>query len=98
MIGRRHVFHIGGYDPIVPETQLARLRRSLSSFQKTWNVSAQAQDPIDASEVSAAWSARVRSELVDADALRDAALGRSDPCRPFTKSRLTPCGFDDDAD
>ena len=24
MIGRRHVFHIGGYDPIVPETQLAR--------------------------------------------------------------------------
>ena len=57
MIARRHVFHIGGYDPIVPDTQLARLRRSLSSFAKTWNVSAQASGPIEADEVSAAWSA-----------------------------------------
>lgn len=57
MIARRHVFHIGGYDPIVPDTQLARLRRSLSSFAKTWNVSAQASGPIEANEVSAAWSA-----------------------------------------
>ena len=55
MIGRRHVFHIGGYDPIVPETQLARLRRSLSSFRKTWSVSAQAPGPVDANQVSASW-------------------------------------------
>ena len=41
MIGRRHVFHIGGYDPIVPEKQLERFRRSLSSFKRTWNVSSQ---------------------------------------------------------
>ena len=57
MIARRHVFHIGGYDPIVPETQLARLRRSLSSFARTWNVAAEASGPIDSDEVSAAWSA-----------------------------------------
>jgi len=57
MIGRRHVFHIGGYDPILPDTQLARLRRSLSSFQKTWNVSAAAPGPVDSNEVSASWSA-----------------------------------------
>jgi hypothetical protein len=55
MIRRRHVFHIGGYDPIVPETQLARLRRSLSSFRKTWSVSAQAPGPVDANLVSASW-------------------------------------------
>ena len=41
MIGRRHVFHIGGYDPITPESQLERFRRSLSSFERTWNVSSQ---------------------------------------------------------
>jgi hypothetical protein len=56
MIGRRHVFHIGGYDPIVPETQLARLRRSLSSFQKTWGVSAQAPGAPESNEVSSSWS------------------------------------------
>ena len=41
MIGRRHVFHIGGYDPITPEQQVERFRRSLSAFKKTWNVSSQ---------------------------------------------------------
>jgi hypothetical protein len=57
MIGRRHVFHIGGYDPIVPDTQLARFRRSLTSFQKTWNVSANAPGPAVSNEVSASWRA-----------------------------------------
>ncbi len=41
MIGRRHVFHIGGYDPIDPERQFERFRLSLSSFERTWNVSSQ---------------------------------------------------------
>lgn len=57
MIARRHVFHIGGYDPILPDTQLARFRRSLSSFRKTWNVSAQALGEPAASTVSAVWEA-----------------------------------------
>jgi hypothetical protein len=57
MIARRHVFHIGGYDPITPDTQLARFRRSLSSFQTTWNVSAAAPGPARSNEVSASWSA-----------------------------------------
>ena len=57
MIGRRHVFHIGGYDPILPDTQLARFRRSLSSFQKTWNVSAEAPGTPDSNEVSSTWQA-----------------------------------------
>jgi hypothetical protein len=55
MIGRRHVFHIGGYDAIVPEKQLERFRRSLSSFKKTWNVSSQTSALADSSKVSASW-------------------------------------------
>ena len=35
MISRRHVFHLGGYDPVAPETLFARFRRSQSSFQKS---------------------------------------------------------------
>jgi hypothetical protein len=58
MIARRHVFHIGGYDPIVPDTQLARFHRSLSSFRKTWNVDARASLAPDVSEVSAVWAAQ----------------------------------------
>jgi hypothetical protein len=57
MIARRHVFHIGGYDPILPETQLARFRRSLSSFEKTWNVSASAAGVPNSTEVSSSWQA-----------------------------------------
>jgi pimeloyl-ACP methyl ester carboxylesterase len=55
MIGRRHVFHIGGYDAIVPEKQLERFRRSLSSFKKTWNVSSQTSALAGSSKVSASW-------------------------------------------
>ncbi len=55
MIGRRHVFHISGYDPIVPEQQLERFRRSLSSFERTWNVSSRASALVDSSKVSASW-------------------------------------------
>ena len=57
MIARRHVFYIGGYDPIVPDTQLARFRRSLSSFEKTWHVSTQVSDQAQSSTVSATWQA-----------------------------------------
>jgi pimeloyl-ACP methyl ester carboxylesterase len=55
MIGRRHVFHIGGYDPIIPERQLERFRRSLSSFERTWNVSSQTSPLANSSQVSASW-------------------------------------------
>jgi pimeloyl-ACP methyl ester carboxylesterase len=57
MIGRRHVFHIGGYDPINPESQFERFRRSLSSFERTWNVSSQTTAITDTSKVSACWDA-----------------------------------------
>lgn len=57
MIARRHVFHIGGYDPILPDTQLARFRRSLSSFEKTWNVTASALGTPASNEVSSSWHA-----------------------------------------
>jgi predicted esterase len=56
MIGRRHVFHIGGYDPIVPERQLERFRRSLASFKRTWNVSSQTSALANSSKVSASWN------------------------------------------
>jgi hypothetical protein len=57
MIGRRHVFHIGGYDPIDPESQFERFRRSLSSFERTWNVSSQTSAITNTSKVSACWDA-----------------------------------------
>ncbi len=55
MIARRHVFHIGGYDPISPEQQLERFRRSLSLFQRTWGVKAAIVSGIEATPVSASW-------------------------------------------
>jgi hypothetical protein len=55
MIRRRHVFHIGGYDPIDPERQFERFRRSLSSFARTWSVSSQTPAITDISKVSASW-------------------------------------------
>jgi pimeloyl-ACP methyl ester carboxylesterase len=55
MIGRRHVFHIGGYDPIVPEEQLERFRRSLSRFKQTWNVLSKTSAVVDSSKVSSSW-------------------------------------------
>lgn len=57
MVARRHVFHIGGYDPIVPDTQLSRFRRSLGSFQKTWSVTSRASSEPQCSQVSATWQA-----------------------------------------
>jgi hypothetical protein len=57
MIARRHVFHIGGYDPIVPVTQLGRFQRSLGSFQKTWSVTSRASSEPQCSQVSATWHA-----------------------------------------
>ncbi len=55
MIRRRHVFHIGGYDPIAPERQFERFRRSLSSFERTWGVSSQTPAITEISKVSASW-------------------------------------------
>lgn len=55
MIARRHVFHIGGYDPISPEQQVNRLERSLSVFQRTWGVRAGIVSAIEATPVSASW-------------------------------------------
>ena len=57
MIGRRHVFLVGGYDPITPERQLERFRRSLSDFERTWNISSQTSAIRDTSNVSACWDA-----------------------------------------
>jgi pimeloyl-ACP methyl ester carboxylesterase len=57
MIGRRHVFLIGGYDPITPERQFERFGRSLSNFERTWNISSQTSAMTDTSKVSACWDA-----------------------------------------
>jgi pimeloyl-ACP methyl ester carboxylesterase len=57
MIGRRHVFLIGGYDPITPERQFERFGRSLSSFERTWNVSSKISAIANISKVSACWDA-----------------------------------------
>jgi pimeloyl-ACP methyl ester carboxylesterase len=58
MIKRRHVFHIGGYDPIVPERQLDRFRKSLLRFEGLWNVSAQASNITHVSPTRSVWESR----------------------------------------
>jgi hypothetical protein len=55
MIERRHVFHIGGYDPIVPEKQFERFRKSLARFDKIWGVSSQTSEIVHASKISSSW-------------------------------------------
>ncbi len=39
MISRRHVFHLGGYDPVASETLFARFRRSQLSKEPHFGVS-----------------------------------------------------------
>ena len=57
MIARRHVFHIGGYDPIAPELMLERFRRSMSNFQSNWNVKTAVSELNPTTNVSASWNA-----------------------------------------
>ena len=76
MIGRRHVFHIGGYDPIVPERQFERFRRSLSSFERTWNVSSQTSAIADiVGSERLLGRGGLGAELEDPDYFRNAPLG-----------------------
>ncbi|WP_375776894.1 hypothetical protein ACE103_36070 [Bradyrhizobium sp. ma5] len=53
MIRRRHVFHVGGYDPITPEQQVERLRRSLSSFDRIWGTSSRLSEISNTSAIDA---------------------------------------------
>lgn len=53
MIRRRHVFHVGGYDPITPDQQVERLRRSLSSFDKIWGASSRLSEISNTSAIDA---------------------------------------------
>ncbi|MHC2256334.1 hypothetical protein ACVILK_006026 [Bradyrhizobium embrapense] len=68
MIRRRHVFHVGGYDPITPEQQVERLRRSLSSFDKIWGASSRLSEisstsAIDASCNVEAWGPNWKTSI-----------------------------------
>jgi hypothetical protein len=86
MIQRRHVFHIGGYDPITPEEQIERLRRSLSSFERIWGVNSRLSEISYTSAFSAScsveawgpnWKTNVTVEMLRWDdlILRDARVG-----------------------
>ena len=57
MISRRHVYHIGGYDPIAPELMLERFRYSMSNFQDNWNVKGTVSNLNSSTNVSASWNA-----------------------------------------
>ncbi|KWV45571.1 hypothetical protein AS156_23645 [Bradyrhizobium macuxiense] len=86
MIRRRHVFHIGGYDPITPEEQVERLRRSLSCFDKIWGASSRVSEISNTSAISAScnleawgpnWKTDVTFEMLRWDDLirRDSGAG-----------------------
>ncbi|MGY3692612.1 hypothetical protein ACVIGA_002692 [Bradyrhizobium sp. USDA 3240] len=53
MIRRRHVFHVGGYDPVTPDQQVERLRRSLSSFGRIWGASSRLSEISNTSAIDA---------------------------------------------
>jgi hypothetical protein len=55
MITRRHVFHVGGYDPIPVEARYRRFQRELAIFERTWNVTAAVSDLEQDPERSRAW-------------------------------------------
>jgi pimeloyl-ACP methyl ester carboxylesterase len=55
MMRRRHVFHVGGYDPIGPEEQLGRLRESLSRFDRIWSVSSKTSAILYTTDISSSW-------------------------------------------
>lgn len=57
MISRRHVYHIGGYDPIAPELMLERFRYSMANFEKNWNAAGTVSDINHSTNVSASWNA-----------------------------------------
>jgi hypothetical protein len=57
MISRRHVYHIGGYDPISPELMLERFRYSMANFQTNWNVKGTVSDLNPSTNVTASWNA-----------------------------------------
>lgn len=68
MIRRRHVFHVGGYDPVTPEQQVERLRRSLSSFGRIWGASSRLSETsntpaIDASCNVEAWGPNWKTSI-----------------------------------
>jgi len=86
MIERRHVFHIGGYDSIAPERLVERLRRSLSKFERNWNVSTKISAVTHNSNVSSScdveawgpnWKTHISFETLRWDDLvqRDSQIG-----------------------
>lgn len=91
MIKRRHVFHVAGYDPISPESQIARFRRSLSIFGKTWGIPSQisglSQPPDgvsawwDCETQGPNWSVHTTYELLRWDDLILRDFSRSMPSR-----------------
>lgn len=61
MITRRHVFHVGGYDPIPVGARHRRFRRELAVFERTWNVTAAASDlEQDPERARACWTVTTR--------------------------------------
>jgi len=56
-VGKRLVFHLGGYDIMPPQAVHRRFLRELGRFQSTWTVAAEASEPVT-SEREARWSIR----------------------------------------
>jgi len=56
-VGKRLVFHLGGYDIMPPQAAHRRFLRELGRFQSTWTVAAQASEPVT-SDGEARWTIR----------------------------------------
>src|SRR5580700_5505224 len=55
MVGRRHVYHLAGYDLADFGTQYRRFARELDTFKQTWNLDATLSDLERSNKQSRAW-------------------------------------------
>jgi hypothetical protein len=70
MIGRRHVYHLAGYDPIDPASQHRRFVRQLAILKRTWNVDA-AASALEGDATRAWWQVSARGANWQVDAVHE---------------------------
>src|SRR5581483_9081679 len=87
MAARRHVYHLGGYDPVDAEALDRRFTRQLDIFRRTWSVDA-SLSAIErpGSEPAARWTVNARAPGWDVEAVHEVWLWDDIVRGDFTRS------------